>query len=935
MAALALAAAALGVWEGRGPEPRDRERLWEGQFISRKAIAPRPSEIGHGEDPGSRARWEWMMMQDPSTGRVPERIRERELAFARALPKRMPSLLKGGREAAVTWERRGPVNVGGRTRALALDRMNPAIILAGGVSGGMMRSTNGGVTWHRVGAINDLQSVTCIVQDPRPGRSANWYYGTGELRGNSAAGGGGALYRGDGIYRSTDNGLSWSVLPATRTRNVLFDQSFDYVWNLAIDPTDTVNTVIVAATIGGVQTSADGGASWTTRLGGSDIPAGPRYTDVVVTSGGVFYATASSRNSNGTLATPDAGVWRSTDGLTWANVTPALFPADFNRVVAAVAPSNESIVYFVGEAPTITPTGHGVWRYDYLGGNGSGANGIWTDRSANLPNESGLSGNAVFGTQQSYDLVAAVSPNDPNLLYVGAINLYRAPDAFATPGNWTRIGGYASASTYARYADNHPDHHAIVFHPSLPSVLYNGNDGGVFRTDDAAATPAAWTSLNNGYVTTQFYAIGIDPFSSGSHLLMGGMQDNGTWYVDELAGQALWSEAAGGDGGFCAITTEPAPDGLIAYISLQNGVIYRLTQITNGRVDPTGGTGYLFINPFILDPTQQKRMYLAGGTTIWRNSDLRGIPMGSSNTTSVNWRNLTQTSTGGASISALAASTMPANILYYGTSGARVYKLTNAHLDDATVTDVSSGKGLPTSGYVSSIAVDPMNADRVLIAYSNYAIRSIFMTTNGGGMWTDVSGNLEERRDGSGNGPSVRWVEMLPDSGAYSYFAGTSTGLYSTRSLADTSTVWSQEGAESIGSHVTTMVQARRVDGVVAVGTHGGGTFSAVFPTVPPKPPTPASVPRTFMVSRNFPNPFNAGTSFNIIVPSASRVRVRIVDLAGRTVATVYDESVAAGTYPVNWDGRTADGRPAASGVYLYVMDASGNVAAGKLTLLR
>jgi photosystem II stability/assembly factor-like uncharacterized protein len=932
---VAAACFSVGVWEGRREDRTTDDRLWEDQFISRKFIAPRPSEIGSGEDHDSRERWERMMLQDPATGRVPDGIRERELSFARTLPRRIPSLLKRADETSITWQHRGPVNVGGRTRALALDRMNPAIILAGGVSGGMMRSTNGGNSWTRVGSINDLQSVSCLVQDPRPGRSSNWYYGTGELRGNSAAGGGGALYRGDGIYRSTDNGLTWTVLPSTRTGNVLFDQAFDYVWNLAVDPSDTINTVIVAATIGGIRTSTDGGASWSMRLGGNDIPNGPRYTDVVVTSTGVFYATASSRNSNGTLSTPDAGVWRSTDGLTWTNIAPAAFPSDFNRVVAAIAPTNESVVYFVGEAPAVIPTGHGVWKYTYLGGDGTGPNGSWEDRSLNLPNESGLTGNAVFGTQQSYDLVAAVSPTDPNVLFVGAINLYRANDAFATAGNWVRIGGYASASTYVRYTENHPDHHALAFHPTLPSVLYNGNDGGVFRTDNAMASSVGWTSLNNGFVTTQFYAIGMDAFSSGSPVLMGGMQDNGTWYVDDIGSGQPWLEVAGGDGGFCALTTEPEPNGLVAYVSLQNGVIYRLTQQTNGRIDPTGGTGYLFINPFVLDPTQPKRMYLAAGTTVWRNSDLTTIPLGSSNTTSVNWKNLTQTSTGGATVTALAASTMPANILYYGTSGARIFKVSNAHQDNATVTDISAGKGLPAAGYVSSIAVDPLSADRVLVAFSNYAIPSIFLTTNGGGSWQDVSGNLEERRDGTGNGPSVRWVEMLPDSGGYYYFAGTSTGLYLTRRLADTSTVWSQEAPGIIGSHVVTMVQARRSDGLVAVGTHGGGTYSATIAAVPPVPPPVDVTPRSYLVSRNYPNPFNAGTSFTISVPSAGRVRVRIVDMAGRTVATVFEETVAAGTHRVSWDGRAMDGRPVASGIYFSVLEGGGTVAAGKLTLIR
>lgn len=931
---------AVGGWIVMVPERRTDPHPWGSTFISGKSIAPRASVIGSGEDAGSRERWEWMMLHDPAIGAIPSKVRERELAFAKRLPKRTPRLFKGRSDVAVTWEARGPFNVGGRTRALALDRLNPAIILAGGVSGGMMRSTNGGLSWTRVGPINELQSVTCIVQDPRPGRAAMWYYGTGELRGNSASGGGGSLYRGDGIYRSTDNGLSWSVLPATRTGSVLFDQAFDYVWNIAIDPSDTSNTVLVAATIGGIQTSTDGGATWSARLGSVGDSNGPRYTDVVVTSTGVFYATCSQRKMDAlAIGATGAGIWRSVDGLAWTSITPGSAPPDYNRIVAAVAPSNESIVYFVGEAPSVLPTGHVVWKYTYLGGDGSGGNGAWLDRSANLPNESGLSGNAAFGTQQSYDLVAAVSPVNSNVLFVGAINLYRAPDGFATAGNWTRIGGYAGAGTYTRYEANHPDHHALVFHPTLTSVLYNGNDGGVFRTDNANAGSVGWTSLNNGYVTTQFYGIAIDPATAGSQLLMGGMQDNGTWYVQGTNVLIPWDEVAGGDGGFSAILMEPQtapnPDLLVSYISLQNGVIYRLTPSANGRVDPTGGSGYLFVNPFIIDPTQSRRMYLAGGTTIWRNSNLSQIGMGSSSTTATNWKNLTQASSGGGTITALAASTQPANVLYYATSNGRLFKLTNAHLDNATVSDVGTGKGFPAGGYVSSISIDPLTADRVLVAFSNYAVPSIFSTTNGGSSWRDVSGNLEERRDGTGDGPSVRWVEMLPDTSAYYYFAGTSVGLYTTRQLSDTSTVWTQEAPAGIGSHVVTMVQARAADGLVAVGTHGGGTFSAVFPAVRPTTPPPSETPLSFVISRNFPNPFNAGTRFNVTAPSGGSMRVKIVDIAGRTVAVVFDGTVVAGTYPVFWDGRTMDGRPAASGIYFSVLESAGSVVAEKLTLLR
>jgi hypothetical protein len=137
-----------------------------------------------------------MMLRDPATNEIPRGIRQREMEFARTLPtKEAQSSLNKGQ--AASWISRGPWNVGGRTRALGIDVSNVNVILAGGVSGGMWRSADGGATWSKRTAPGSLHSVTCLAQDRRTGQTATWYYGTGELLGNSASGGG-AGYRGDG-----------------------------------------------------------------------------------------------------------------------------------------------------------------------------------------------------------------------------------------------------------------------------------------------------------------------------------------------------------------------------------------------------------------------------------------------------------------------------------------------------------------------------------------------------------------------------------------------------------------------------------------------------------------------------------------------------------------------------------------------------------------
>jgi hypothetical protein len=201
-----------------------------------RAFRHQKSSIGSKEDPQARQRWEWLMLRDPATQEIPAGMREKELRFARQLPLAKPHP-RHLRSQETPWTSAGPYNVGGRTRALRLDVLDENIILAGGVSGGMWRSTDGGQNWTKTTRPDQLHSVTALVQDTRPGRENIWYYGTGELLGNSARGGD-APYRGDGIFKSTDGGQSWQLLPSTSTnRPQTFDPPFDYIFNLKITPT--------------------------------------------------------------------------------------------------------------------------------------------------------------------------------------------------------------------------------------------------------------------------------------------------------------------------------------------------------------------------------------------------------------------------------------------------------------------------------------------------------------------------------------------------------------------------------------------------------------------------------------------------------------------------------------------------------------------------
>ncbi len=281
-----------------------------------------PASIGKEDNPRARFLQEFMMLRDPVTNEIPKNIFNLEREFAKNLPKRENLFLNknsGSNETtALTWTARGPNNVGGRTRALGIDKRTgtpPNVtILAGGVSGGIWHSTDDGSTWSSVTSPSQLHSVTCIVQDQRPGNEDIWYAGTGEAVGNSASGSSVSNFRGDGIFKSTDNGLTWSIIPSTSTSTPQsYDQVFDYVHNIAIDISNTSQDEIYVAASNTIQRTTDGGTNWSTVLGSFTSNF---ISDVQVTTGGVVYAAISKYPNN-----TDKGIWRSPDGVTWTNIS--------------------------------------------------------------------------------------------------------------------------------------------------------------------------------------------------------------------------------------------------------------------------------------------------------------------------------------------------------------------------------------------------------------------------------------------------------------------------------------------------------------------------------------------------------------------------------------------------------------------------------------
>ncbi|MEM8895476.1 MAG: hypothetical protein AAGC88_12920, partial [Bacteroidota bacterium] len=284
--------------------------LWSCQELPQNEIELPSIQYQEGteENPWARQEYEYRQIADPSTGNIPVGIARKERAHVEQSQAENADYAR--RVKNLEYRFIGPNNVGGRTRALALDITNEDILIAGGVSGGMWRSTNRGGSWERTTHPASLYNATCLAQDTRPGKENIWYHGTGELRGNSASNAG-APYRGDGIFKSVDSGLSWELLASTAVGSSnQFNSPFQYIWNMVVNTSRQDRDEVYAAAFGGIIRSIDGGSSWETVLGDdllglttdtTDFNGSPyaRFSDIAITEDGIFYATLGTHTGAG------------------------------------------------------------------------------------------------------------------------------------------------------------------------------------------------------------------------------------------------------------------------------------------------------------------------------------------------------------------------------------------------------------------------------------------------------------------------------------------------------------------------------------------------------------------------------------------------------------------------------------------------------------
>jgi Secretion system C-terminal sorting domain len=825
-----------------------------------------------------------LMLADPATGKIPDDIRALELAFYNH---------QFGNDAhtrADVWQSVGPWNVGGRTRAIAFDVTNENIILAAGVSGGIWRTTDGGANWNRVSDTSGYLGIISIAQDTRVGKQNIWYAQSGELSGNSASAGG-AYYLGDGAFKSIDSGKTWTPLAVTATGVPAssIGNNFQVAWRIATHPRTDVDEVLVA-TYGNIYRSIDGGATFTAVLAAGSA----YYTDVAVTSNGIIYATISNDGSQ-------KGFFKSIDsGATFINITPTQFITAYDRTVMGINPNNENEVYFftylldsTNAGGTLTSNYKGSKEYIALLKYNDTATNKWIDLSSNLPNNSNMISSGTFdklNCQGGYDMFVKVQPVT-GAVFIGGTNIFRSTDAFTTPNNFVQIGGYKPGTALPKfeiYPNHHPDCHDLLFYPSNYKKLLSASDGGVRMTMDGnSASPVVWTTLNNGYITSQPYTVTLDP-TWHSRYLLAGFQDNGNFITPNyLNTNYVWTMPFNGDGAYNYI----AQDRKFYVMSIQEGKVVKFDLDANGavlnwtRIDPIGPKkeDYTFINPFAVDPNDNNLLYLPAGHRLYRQSQLSTLPLINNwDTISTGWYKFADTTL--ADITAIAISQKPANIVYIGTANKNIYRIENAN--SATPIWKNVTKSILPSGFVSCIAIDPDNAYNFSVVYSNYSMQSIFNSADSGITYKYCGGNLEKTTNFSGAAPSIRWLEILKTpTGGRKYFLGTSIGLYSTDSLrpgtgpTKDSTIWVQENKSGIATSVVNYITHRQNDFTVAVSTHGNGLYvgqyfsdlkNSNFTTTP--------------VAKIYPNPCTDKLYLDVQVPLSSKVAVSVYNINGALV---------------------------------------------------
>lgn len=688
----------------------------------------------------------------------------------------------------------GPAVMSGRITAIDAVVSNPDIIYAGAASGGVWKTTNGGISWEPIfDEMPNINIGSLAIQQSNP--SVIWV-GTGE--GNPRN----SVNMGNGIYKSIDGGRTWTKMGLDKTLNI---------HRILIDPTNP--NVVYAGVIGfpygehperGVFKTNDGGLTWEKVLytneksGVADMVMDPSNPQKIVVAMWQHRRTPYDFTSGG----PGSGLYITYDGgKTWKKKGKAdgLPEGDFGRLGLAIARSQPNRIYALVEA-----TKNGLYKSDDGG-----------EKWEKVTDNPEIVTNRPFYFNEIF-----VDPKNENRLYM----IYQPIAVSEDAGK--------SFKVIATLEQVHADHHAFWIHPDNPNLIIDGNDGGIAISRDRGKT---W-SFPDDIPIGQFYHINVD--NEIPYNIYGGLQDNGSWagpaytFSDGGLRNYFWEVVLYGDG----FDVVPDPENSrYGYAMSQGGNLARYDKQT-GRseyIKPTGPdakAGRLRFNwnaGVALDPTDKRTLYY-GSQHVHRSTD-RGLTWEtiSPDLTLNKPEQQKQDESGGLTLDitsaenhntilTIAPSALDKNILWVGTDDGNVQITRDG---GKTWTNLRSRMpGLPAECWIPQITASRHRAGEAFVVANNYRNGSdfspyIYRTMDFGQTWS----RLVDEKDV--NGYALCFLQDPAEPRLM--FAGTEHGLWVSIDEGSTWTQW-KSGVPSV-SVMDMAIQEREAD--LVIGTFGRSLY--------------------------------------------------------------------------------------------------------------
>ncbi|MDB5201693.1 MAG: type sorting protein [Ferruginibacter sp.] len=676
--------------------------------------------------------------------------------------------------------RQGNAITSGRIRGVLVDKADATgnTVFAAGVDGGIWKTTNYATplcTWVPINDFLSNLAVTNICQDPT--NLDIMYFGTGEAFLNADA------VSGNGVFKSTDHGATWTQLAATTAFTTCTKIACDALGNLYVG-TRTL----------GLQRSNNGGASF------SQIATGGFSASI---SDFEFSSTGRLHLAQGYNTT--IGTYRYTDDP--ANVTPSTW----------TIPTVATLPYPSGGSTRVEMGCMGTTLYALIGNTAGQVTQIYktVDNGDTWALTTGVPASGWASGQAWYALAIDVNPADANQVIVGGLDCYRTLDGGAT---WSQISKWVNNPPTA-LPFIHADVHAIKWYDNGNKVIVS-SDGGMFYSGDGGTT---FTDRNTGLRIKQFYSLAIHPTTT--NYFLAGAQDNGVHQFNN-AGLSGTIEVTGGDGALVAIDQDEPLYQVGSYVynryrkSTNGGVSWTSINIFKGTNTDFGQ----FINPFDYDNRNNVLYAASSANEYLRITNIQTLSGGTYTTGSglpAGMEIISSTTLGG-SVSAVFASPYTNNRVYFGTTNGRLTAVDNAH---TVLTATAAGTNITGAGFSGNIScINTGTTDNnLIVSFSNYGVNNVWVTADGGTNWSQIDGNLP-------NMP-VRWCMFVPGDNSRAIIA-TETGVWLTQLINDVSTVWLP--SPTFPTVRTDQIKYRSSDGLLAAATHGRGVWSQPLLSVVP-----------------------------------------------------------------------------------------------------